>query len=95
MITDWVLEPFLRPAQLWTRPLLIRGTYNVYILGSCWVVVYALLGTCCRRGAFHNPKKKILNPKPRKRNKAKTELGVIHIIKTGPVLLPKENIQFS
>jgi hypothetical protein len=58
MITDWGLEPFLRPAQLWTRPLLMRGNYNVYILGSCWGVVYALLGICCRRGAFHNPEKK-------------------------------------
>lgn len=62
MITDRGLEPFLRPAQLWTRPLLMRGNYNVHILGSCWGVVYGLLGICCRRGAFHNPKKK--NPKP-------------------------------
>jgi hypothetical protein len=58
MITDRGLEPFLRPAQLWTRPLLMRGNYNVYILGSCWGVVYALLGICCRRGAFHKPEKK-------------------------------------
>lgn len=77
MITDWGLEPFLRPAQLWTRPLLMRGNYNVHILGSCWGVVYGLLGICCRRGAFHNPEKKTLNPKPRKETRQKQNLGLL------------------
>jgi hypothetical protein len=44
---------------------------------------------------FTTPKK---NPKPPK-EQGKTELGVINKItslhNTGPVLLPKENIQFS
>jgi hypothetical protein len=32
-------------------------------LGSCWVCCLCP-GICCRRGAFHNPERKTLNPKP-------------------------------